>query len=176
MTEAEAAATGALLRDGALMLGAALFLGRGMIPAEEVERRISLRINRQEVLTRPEPVRVWAVIDEAALRRPIGGGKVIIDQLNHLIEISHMPNVTLQVVPLSIGGHAAAGGSFSILRFPESDLPDTVYIEHLTSALYLDKLDELDQYTAAMESLCVAAPQPNKTRDILAGIRKDFER
>jgi hypothetical protein len=150
-------------------------LGRGMIPAEEVERRINLRINRQEVLTRPDPVRVWAVIDEAALRRPIGGNRVIIDQLNHLIEVSHMPNVTLQVVPLSIGGHAAAGGSFSILRFPESDLPDTVYIEHLTSALYLDKLDELDQYTAAMESLCVAAPQPNKTRDILTAIRKDFE-
>ncbi|NIK61729.1 Scr1 family TA system antitoxin-like transcriptional regulator [Kribbella shirazensis] len=150
-------------------------LGRGMIPAEEVERRISLRVNRQEVLTRPDPVRVWAVIDEAALRRPIGGGKVIIDQLDHLIEATHMPNVTLQVVPLAIGGHAAAGGSFSILRFPESDLPDTVYIEHLTSALYLDKLDELDQYTAAMESLCVAAPQPGKTRDILTSIRKDFE-
>lgn len=151
-------------------------LGRGMIPAEEVERRINLRINRQEVLTRPEPVRVWAVIDEAALRRPIGGTKVIVDQLNHLIDVSQLPNVTLQVVPLAIGGHAATGGSFSILRFPESDLPDTVYIEHLTSALYLDKLDELDQYTAAMESLCVAAPQPNKTRDILADIRKDFER
>jgi hypothetical protein len=150
-------------------------LGRGMIPAEEVERRISLRVNRQEILTRPDPVRVWAVVDEAALRRPIGGKQVIIDQLNHLIEVSHMSNVTLQVVPLSIGGHAAAGGSFSILRFPESDLPDTVYIEHLTSALYLDKLDELDQYTAAMESLCVAAPQPGKTRDILANIRKDFE-
>lgn len=155
---------------------AVIQLGRGMIPAEEVERRISLRVNRQEVLTRAaDPVRVWAVIDEAALRRPIGGTKVIIDQLNHLIEISHMPNVTLQVVPLSIGGHAAAGGSFSILRFPDSDLPDTVYIEHLTSALYLDKLDELDQYTAAMESLCVAAPQPNKTRDLLLEIRKDFE-
>ncbi|HEY3561622.1 MAG TPA: helix-turn-helix transcriptional regulator [Kribbella sp.] len=154
---------------------AVIQLGRGMIPAEEVERRISLRVNRQEVMSRPDPVRVWAVIDEAALRRPIGGTKVIVEQLNHLMEVSHLPNVTLQVVPLSIGGHAAAGGSFSILRFPDSDLPDTVYIEHLTSALYLDKLDELDQYTAAMESLCVAAPQPNKTRDILLNIRKDFE-
>jgi hypothetical protein len=155
---------------------AVIQLGRGMIPAEEVERRISLRVNRQEVLTRAsDPVRVWAVIDEAALRRPIGGTKVIIEQLNHLIEVSHLPNVTLQVVPLSIGGHAAAGGSFSILRFPDTDLPDTVYIEHLTSALYLDKLDELDQYTAAMESLCVAAPQPSKTRDLLLEIRKDFE-
>ncbi|GAA1116048.1 helix-turn-helix transcriptional regulator [Kribbella jejuensis] len=155
---------------------AVIQLGRGLIPAEEVERRISLRVNRQEVLTRAsDPVRVWAVIDEAALRRPIGGTKVIVDQLNHLMEVSHMPNVTLQIVPLSIGGHAAAGGSFSILRFPDSDLPDTVYIEHLTSALYLDKLEELDQYTAAMESLCVAAPQPNKTRDILLEIRKDFE-
>lgn len=155
---------------------AVMQLGRTMLPAEEVERRIALRLNRQEVLTRPDPVRVWACIDEAALRRPIGGDKVTIAQLDHLIRMSELPNVTLQVVPLAIGGHAASGGSFSILRFPEKDLPNTVYIEHLTSALYLDKLEELDQYTAAMEALCVAAPPPSQTRDILSGIRKEFER
>ncbi|MEV4263806.1 helix-turn-helix transcriptional regulator [Kribbella sp. NPDC049584] len=151
-------------------------LGRGMIPADEVERRVTLRTNRQGVLTRPEPVRLWAVVDEAVLRRPIGGVKSMIEQLNHLIDASQMPNVTLQVMPFSVGGHAATGGAYSILRFPEQDLPDMVYIEHLTSALYLDKLEDLDQYTATMEALCVAAPPPNKTRDILTDIRKDFER
>ncbi len=151
-------------------------LGRGLIPAEEVERRVALRVNRQEVLTRANPVRLWAVVDESVLRRPIGGVKAMIMQLDSLIEATHLPNITLQVMKFDSGGHAATGGAYSILRFPEQDLPDIVYIEHLTSALYLDKLEDLDQYTATMEALCVAAPPPNKTRDILAGIRRDFDR
>ena len=150
-------------------------LGRGLIPADEVERRVALRVNRQEILTKPAPVRLWAVVDEAVLRRPIGGVKAMIAQLEHLIEVTQYPNVTFQVMQFKSGGHAATGGAYSILRFPEQDLPDIVYIEHLTSALYLDKLEDLDQYTATMEALCVAAPAPNKTRDILAGIKKDLE-
>jgi hypothetical protein len=150
-------------------------LGRGLIPGEEVERRVSLRVNRQEALTRPtNPVRLWAVVDESVLRRPIGGTKAMRIQIEHLIESTHMPNVTLQVMPFKSGGHAATGGAYSILRFPEQDLPDIVYIEHLTSALYLDKLEDLDQYTATMEALCVAAPPPSRTRDILGGILQDF--
>ncbi len=150
-------------------------LGRGLIPADEVDRRVSLRISRQEVLNRPaNPVRLWAVVDEAALRRPIGGVKAMRDQLESLIEATHMPNVTLQVMPFEAGGHAATGGAYSILRFPEQDLPDIVYIEHLTSALYLDKLEDLDQYTATMEALCVAAPPPSRTRDRIATILKNF--
>jgi hypothetical protein len=149
-------------------------LGRGLIPAEEVERRVSLRVNRQQILHRPDPVRLWAVVDESVLRRPIGGLKAMRLQLEYLIEASHLPNVTLQVMPFDSGGHAATGGAYSILRFPEQDLPDIVYIEHLTSALYLDKLEDLDQYTATMEALCVAAPPPSKTRDRLATILEDF--
>jgi hypothetical protein len=151
-------------------------LGRGLIPAEEVERRVALRVSRQSILSRPDPVRLWAVVDESVLRRPIGGVKAMMMQLDALIEATHQPNITLQVMQFESGGHAATGGAYSILRFPEQDLPDIVYIEHLTSALYLDKLEDLDQYTATMEALCVAAPSPNKTRDILAGIRKDFDR
>jgi len=116
------------------------------------------------------------VVDESALRRPIGGVKAMVQQLEHLMEMAQLPNVTLQVMPFKTGGHAATGGAYSILRFPEQDLPDIVYIEHLTSALYLDKLEDLDQYTATMEALCVAAPPPNKTHDILFDIRKDLER
>ncbi|MFI5728935.1 helix-turn-helix domain-containing protein [Kribbella sp. NPDC051587] len=150
-------------------------LGRGLVTAEEVERRVNLRISRQEVLTRATPVRLWAVVDEAVLRRPIGGQKTMMMQLDHLIEMSALPNVTLQVMGFNDGGHAATGGAYSILRFPEPDLADVVYIEHLTSALYLDKQEDLDQYTATMEALCVAAPPPNKTRDILTRIRRDFD-
>ncbi|MGZ0147881.1 helix-turn-helix domain-containing protein [Kribbella sp. WER1] len=154
---------------------AVIQLGRGVVPSEEIDRRLRLRLSRQEILTRPDPVRLWAVVDEAALRRPIGGVQCIMDQLDKLIEKSQMPNVTLQVVPFALGGHAASAGAFSILRFPEEDLPNKVYIEHLDSSLYLDKPEELDQYTSAMEALCVAAPAPSKTIDILTKIRKDYE-
>jgi hypothetical protein len=152
-------------------------LGRGVIPAEEVERRVNLRVNRQNVLTRsnPNPVRLWAVVDESVLRRPIGGVKAMCAQLDHLIELTDLPNLTLQVVEFGSGGHAATGGAYSILRFPEQDLPDIVYIEHLTSALYLDKLDDLDKYTATMEALCLAAQPPNRTRDILTKIQREYE-
>jgi hypothetical protein len=150
-------------------------LGRGLVSAEEIERRVTLRVSRQEVLSRPEPLRLWAVVDEAALRRPIGGVKAMVTQLDALIEATYQPNITLQVMEFGRGGHAASGGAYSIMRFPEQDLPDVVYIEHLTSALYLDKIEDVDQYTASMEALCVSAAQPNRTRDVLTAIRKDYE-
>ncbi|MEU4192411.1 helix-turn-helix transcriptional regulator [Kribbella sp. NPDC026611] len=147
-------------------------LGRGLIPADEVDRRVALRVGRQTILRKQNPVRLWAVVDEAALRRPIGGAKAMVLQLEHLIDMTQLPNVTLQVMPFKTGGHSGTGGAYSILRFAEQDLPDIVYIEHLTSALYLDKLEDLDQYTETMEALCVAAPSPNKTRDFLFNILK----
>jgi hypothetical protein len=77
------------------------------------------------------------------------------------------------VVPFHIGGHSAAGGAFTVLRFPDDDLPDVVYLEQLTSALYLDKRDDVEHYTAAMERLCVEAAPPGRTNDILAAIPKE---
>jgi hypothetical protein len=89
-------------------------------------------------------------------------------QLESLIDVTaKQPNVRLQVIPFDVGGHAAAGGSFTILRFPDDDLPDVVYIEQLTSALYLDKRDDVDRYAVAMERLCVEAVQPAGTADVL---------
>ncbi len=142
-------------------------LGHQAAAPEEVERRVALRVTRQQVLTRPGAPHYWAVVDEAALRRPLGGRKVMRAQLERLIEATQMPNVTLQVVPFTRGGHAAAGGQFSILRFAEPDLPDVVYMEQLTSAVYLDKREDVDRYTAVMEQLCVEAEQPVRTEDIL---------
>ena len=100
---------------------------------------------RQQILTREDPAQLWAVVDEAALRRPIGGPKVMRAQLETLIELTQLPSVRLQIIPFDAGGHAAAGGSFSILRFPDGDLPDVVYVEQLTSALYLDKSEDVEQ-------------------------------
>jgi transcriptional regulator with XRE-family HTH domain len=136
-------------------------LGHRSASAEEIERRVSLRLQRQQVLTRPDATpRVWAVIDESALRRPLGGRDVMRAQLAHLVEVAELPQVTLQVMPFDRGGHSAAGGSFSILRFAEPELPDIVYIEQLTGALYLDRLEEADHYREVMNSLSAEAETP----------------
>jgi hypothetical protein len=153
---------------------AVVMLQHGSAPSSELERRVELRSARQEVLQRSDPVQFWAVVDEAALRRPVGGLDVMRRQIEALIEMTKEPNVTLQVVPFRAGGHAAAGGNFSILRFPDPDLADMVYIEQLNSALYLDKSGYADEYAFAMERLCIEAEPPERTPDILHGIIKDF--
>ena len=154
---------------------AVVLLGHDGAPPEEIERRVSLRMDRQKILTRPTPPQLWAVLDEAALRRPIGGLRVMRDQVAHLIEISKLPNVTIQLIPFTAGGHAAAGGAFSLLRFPDQDLPDVVYMEQLTSALYLEKRDDVDYYAAAMERLCVEADPPAETTEFLRSLLCEYE-
>jgi hypothetical protein len=148
---------------------AVILLGHADSPEEEIERRVQLRIDRQRLLHRSDPLapELWVVVDEAALRRPIGGPEVMRRQLESLIEFSTLPNVRLQIIPFLAGGHAAAGGAFTILRFPEDELPDIVYVEQLTSALYLDKREDRDQYAVAMERLCIEAEPPTRTIEIL---------
>lgn len=140
---------------------------------QAVHRRVRLRMTRQQLLTRPNPPQLWVVVDESALRRPIGGRTVMLDQLDHLITTAKLPNVTLQVMPFLAGRHAAEAGAFTILRFAEPDLPDIVYLEQLTSAIYLDKRDDVDQYMAAMERLGVDSESPDRTAEMLRRIRKE---
>ncbi|MGW4155608.1 helix-turn-helix domain-containing protein [Micromonospora chersina] len=153
---------------------AVILLGHRGAPPAEVERRVSLRMERQELLRRSDPPQLWAVVDEAALRRPVGGREVMRGQLDALIEASAAPHVRLQIVPFDAGGHAAAGGAFSILRFGDQDLPDIVYIEQLTSAVYLDRRDDLDHYAGAMDRLCGEAAPPERTPELLARIRDEL--
>jgi transcriptional regulator with XRE-family HTH domain len=143
------------------------------VSEDEVIRRTEARINRGLLLDREEPPRKWAVIDEAALRRPIGGRDVMRDQVRHLIKMADHPAVTLQVLPFTAGGHRALGGPFTILRFAEPDLRDVVYIEQLTSALYLDKPTEVDSYLEVMEQLCLQAEPVARTQDVLNAILKE---
>ncbi|HEY0472686.1 MAG TPA: helix-turn-helix transcriptional regulator [Kribbella sp.] len=144
-------------------------LGRDRpLPEAEVDRLVTLRMSRQVVLTRKQPARLWAVIDEAVLRRPIGGNAVFRAQLEYLLEASRRHNVTLQIIPFDEGGYPATGGAFSLLRFTEPDLPDVVYIEHLTSAVYLDKREDLDMYVVTMDALAVAAGLPRATERIIS--------
>jgi len=149
---------------------AVTLLGHGTAAEEEIERRVEMRMKRQELLHSDHAPHLWAVVDEAVVRRPLGGAEVMREQLRHLIEMCALPNVTLQVVPFERGGHAAAGGPFSILRFAEPDLPDIVYLEQLTSALYLDKREDIERYLAVMEQLCVEAEPVAATPRILRQI------
>jgi len=134
---------------------------------EQVERRVALRMTRQSLLGRADAPRLWAVVDEAALRRPVGGREVMRTQLERLIEATKLPNVTLQVLPFGAGAHPAMVDAFSVLRFADQDLPDIVYLEHLTNALYLDRRDDVDQYLHVMEAICVRSERANKTVEIL---------
>ena len=148
----------------------AVVQGAHLEDAEELGRRVRLRMARQTLLTREQPPRLWAVVDEAALRRPVGGREVMRGQLERLLEASKLPNVTLQVLPFAAGAHPAMVGSFSILRFADQELPDVVYLEHLTSAIYLNKPEEVDQYLHVMESICVRAAAPDRTAELLGKI------
>jgi hypothetical protein len=134
---------------------------------EEAERRVALRLGRQALLERERAPRLWAVVDEAALRRPVGGRQVMREQLERLIEATKRPNVTLQVLPFAAGAHPAMVGAFSVLRFADQELPDVVYVEHLNNATYLDRREEVERYLDVMESLCVAAEPPSRTAEFL---------
>jgi len=136
----------------------------------EAERRVALRLGRQTLLERRDAPRLWAVVDEAALRRPVGGPKVMRAQLERLIEASELPNVILQVLPFAAGAHPAMVGAFSVLRFADQELPDVVYVEHLTSALYLSKQEDVDQYLHVMESICVRSAAPGRTVEIVGDV------
>jgi transcriptional regulator with XRE-family HTH domain len=149
---------------------AVIAITHGGMPAEEIDRRVSLRMRRQRLLTSPSAPQLWAVVDEAALRRSPDGPQVMRGQLEHLLELTDLPNVTVQVIPFQAGSHAAAGGPFTILRLPEPDLPDVVYLEQLNSALYLDQPDDVTSYVTVMSQLCVQAAPVTATKDILRAL------
>jgi hypothetical protein len=151
-----------------------VLLGHGRAKAEEIDRRVDLRMRRQKILDRPEAVQLWAVIDEAVLRRPVGSRSTMRGQIQALIDATQRQSVHLQVLPFQVGGHSAAGGAFSILRFPDQELPDIVYVEQLSSALYLDKRDDVDVYLQVIERISVTALTPALTAEALDKLIKDF--
>jgi transcriptional regulator with XRE-family HTH domain len=151
----------------------AVMRGRGMYDAD-MERRMAIRLERQKVLLRDDAPRLWAVIDEAALRRPVGSPDIMRRQLAFLLEMMERTNVTVQVLPFQSGAHAAEAGAFTVLRFSEADLPDVVYLEHLAGALYLDKRDDVDVYLQVIERISVDALPTRLHADALAKLIKDF--
>jgi hypothetical protein len=137
------------------------------LSGRDLERGVTLRMTRQRVLTREHPLRVWAVVDEGALRRQVGDEHVYRGQLEHLLELAERPNVAFQVLPLRTGVHAG-GGAFTILRFSDADLPDVVYVEQLVSALYIDKVEHVERYTEVMDRLSVQALTPEASAELVS--------
>lgn len=152
---------------------AVIQLGTPDLCPADIDRRVALRMKRQKVLTQPDAPNLWGVIDEASLWR-INGRAAVRAQIQHLMDMAELPNVTLQVIPFYSGAHAALGGPFTILRFSEPDLPDLVYLEQLTSALYLDKNEDVQHYLMVMDRLCVQAKSPAETIRFLNSTLKEI--
>jgi hypothetical protein len=138
------------------------------VPIGQAERHVILRQERQRRFTVGR-LKLWAIVEETALRRPVGSKKILRDQLCYLLSLSHRPNFTLQIIPFGMSRHAVPGG-FTILRFAELDLPDVAYLEHLTGALYFDKKSEVDRYLLTMERLSIVAAQPDRAPGILTAL------
>jgi transcriptional regulator with XRE-family HTH domain len=135
----------------------------------EVDRLVQLRRQRQEVLTRDQPLELWLILNEAVIRRPVGGRDVMRAQLAHLREAAGWPNITLQILPLSSGAHPALNGPFCILQFPERTDPDVVYTEGVAGHAYLEKETDVRACAEAFDLLRAAALSPAATESAIDG-------
>jgi transcriptional regulator with XRE-family HTH domain len=147
--------------------------GWSSLPSENAQRLVAVRMRRQQLLARPRPPKLWVVMDESVLHRPIGGRRVLLDQIEYLLEVTKRPHVSLQVLPYQFSGYAAEG-SFITLRFAEPELPDVVYIEYLSGALYLDKRADVELYGRVFDRLTVDAHTPDHTRQLLMKARAEI--
>jgi transcriptional regulator with XRE-family HTH domain len=145
--------------------------------ATDVEKRVGVRIRRQDrVTTSEEPLRLWAVVDEAALRRVVGDRQLMREQLEYLVEQSQLPHVTVQVLPFDMGAHPGITGHYAILEFPDASDSSVVYIEGVTSDLYLEKANDVQRYSVMYEHLRAQALNVDQTRQFIAEIAKEYAR
>jgi transcriptional regulator with XRE-family HTH domain len=152
----------------------AVFTLPGSSPAKRAERQLAVRMRRQEILHRADPPHLWSVIDEAVLRRPVGSAAVMRAQVEHLLEISRLRHVNIQVLPFRAGGHAAGGGPVILLRFAGDQLSDAVYLEQLASAIYPSSTAELAYYWDILNQLATKADPPIASAMILDQIRREL--
>ncbi|MFF0226807.1 helix-turn-helix domain-containing protein [Streptomyces sp. NPDC004629] len=154
---------------------ALLSAGNPHASADATERRVALRMRRQELLVRKAPPRVWIVMDETVLRWPVGGSDVMRTQVDHLIEVNRLPQVTLQIMPFANGPHPAMrAGAYHLFRFRAPELPDIVYLNGLVGAVYLDKSDDVVVYRESLDRLGAQAAPARKTEAVLGAIRKEL--
>ncbi|MEU2559184.1 helix-turn-helix transcriptional regulator [Streptomyces longispororuber] len=143
----------------------------------DIEKRVQVRMRRQERIAAPEnPLRLWTVLDESALRRVVGNRALMREQLEHLVEQSQLPHVTVQVIPFEMGAHPGLNGQYAILEFPDASDSSVVYIEGVTSDLYLEKSNDVQQYSVMYEHLRAQALNVEQSRQLIADIAKDYAR
>lgn len=141
----------------------------------DIEKRVNVRARRQDRVNAPEqPLRLWAVIDESALMRAVGGKQVMREQLEHLIEQSQLPHVTVQVLPFDMGAHPGINGQYAILEFPDAADSSVVYIEGVTSDLYLEKANDVQRYSVMYEHLRAQSLNVEQTRQFISEIAKRY--
>ncbi|MFF3510473.1 helix-turn-helix domain-containing protein [Streptomyces sp. NPDC002573] len=146
----------------------------GQTSPEDIERHVALRMQRQELLSRKDAPRIWVVMEETALRRPVVGPAVMRAQVERLLEVTQLPHVTLQVLEFASGPHAGTYGPFALFRFAMSELPDMVYSEYLTGAVYLDARTEVATHLEVMDRMAAQAATAQRTKEILEGLRKEL--
>jgi transcriptional regulator with XRE-family HTH domain len=146
---------------------------RGTLPfasRDEVERRVEVRMARQEVLRNDNPLNLWAIIDEAALRRQVGEPSVMRAQLRGLMEAAELPNVTFQVIPFDAGAHAGMPGSFVFMQFAEAAIPDVIYIDSMAGDLFLEEESDVRRYKLVFEHLRAVSASPDASRALVAAL------
>ncbi|MEU3735648.1 MULTISPECIES: helix-turn-helix transcriptional regulator [unclassified Streptomyces] len=146
----------------------------GQTNPDDIERYVALRMERQSLLTREDAPRVWMVMDETALRRPVGGSDVMREQIDKLLEAVELPHVTLQIAPFAAGPHPGTYGPFVLFRFAMAELPDMVYSEYLTGAVYLDARTEVATHLEVMDRMAAQAATAHRTKEILRDLRKEL--
>ncbi|MFD6419975.1 helix-turn-helix transcriptional regulator [Streptomyces sp. NPDC060194] len=141
---------------------------------ERVERYVALRMERQSLLLREDAPRYWAIMDETVLRRPVGGPQVMREQIDRLIESCDHPLVTLQIAEFAAGHHPGTYGPFVLFRFAMPELPDMVYSEYLTGAVYLDARNEVTAHLEVLDHMAAQAATASRTKEILKDLRKEW--
>ncbi|MFE3649422.1 helix-turn-helix domain-containing protein [Streptomyces sp. NPDC057579] len=146
---------------------------KGVWPAathKQVEQRVQARMERQALLTKEQPIQLWAIVDEAAVRRTVGGPKVMREQIARLLELAEEPNVTFQVIPFDKGAHAGMPGSFVHMDFPDPADPELVYLDTPAGDLFLESETEIRRYKSMFEHLQAVALGPVDSTDLLAKV------
>ncbi|MFE0510992.1 helix-turn-helix domain-containing protein [Streptomyces sp. NPDC058964] len=155
-------------------------LVQGALPetsTSDIDKRVQVRLRRQErIAAENNPLRLWVVLDEAALRRVVGSKLVMREQLEHLIEMSQLPHVTVQVLPFEVGAHPGLNGQYAILEFADAADSSVVYLEGVTSDLYLEKAHDVQKYAVMYEHLRAQSLNVEQSRQFIADVAKDYAR
>ncbi|MFD7874546.1 helix-turn-helix transcriptional regulator [Streptomyces sp. NPDC059766] len=146
----------------------------GQTSPDDIERHVALRMQRQGLLTRQDAPRLWVVMDETVVRRPVGDAEVMRAQIDKLLDAMKLPNVTLQIAPFANGPHPGTYGPFVLFRFAMPELPDMVYSEYLTGAVYLDARSEVATHLEVMDRMAAQAATAHRTKEILRDLRKEL--